>query len=117
MSQQGDSGDALGAARRALATRDAALADADAALAQAVTDAHAVAVAAVSRIDAIGAEIDAAASTQPKDGPAGAHEIARQLVAKNRDIAVVVTDAKAAAHAKTAVLKALIDRYRLPGTS
>ena len=35
--------------------------------------------------EAINADIDAAAAEQPKDSPAGAREVGRQLVARNRD--------------------------------
>lgn len=112
MSQQGSSAAALAAARQALAARDADLADADRVLAAAVADAHAVAVESIGRIDAIKSEINAAVTDQPKDTAASAHEFGRHLVAKNRDIAAVVTEAAAVAQAKTVVLKELRDRYR-----
>jgi hypothetical protein len=112
MSQHGDSSDALESARRALAARDADLADADQALAETVAGAHAIAVEAIGRIEAIGAELVAAAAAGPGDSSAAAHEVSRRLVAKNRDIAAVVSEAKAAAHAKTVALKELTDRYR-----
>lgn len=113
MAQAGDSVGALAAARRALAARDADLADADRALAEALTGAHAIAVESIGRIESITADIDAAATEQPKDTPAGAREVGRQLVAKNRDIAEVVSTARAAVAAKTAALQALTERYRL----
>jgi len=112
MSQHGDSPDALEAARRALAARAADLADADLALAEAVAGAHTVAVESIGRLDAIGAELDAAASEAPGGSPAAAHDLSRHLVAKNRDIAAVVSEARAAANAKVAALKELTDRYR-----
>lgn len=112
MSQHGDSPDALESVRRALAARAADLADADLALAEAVAGAHAMAVESIGRIDAIGAELDAAATGAPGDSPSAAHELSRTLVAKNRDIAAIVSEAKAAAHAKAAALKELTDRYR-----
>lgn len=114
MSQQGHSAAALEAARRALAARDADLADADRVLAAAVADAHAIAVDSIGRIDAIKADIDAAVTDQPKGSAAGAHEFGRQLIAKNRDIAAVVTEAAAAVEAKTVALKELQERYRSP---
>lgn len=114
MSQQGNSAAALEAARRALAARDADLADADRVLARAVADAHAIAVESIGRIDAIKADIDAAVTDQPKDSAAGAHEFGRHLIAKNRDIAAVVTEAAAVAQAKTVAVKELQERYRTP---
>lgn len=112
MSQQGNSAAALEAARLALAARDADLADADRVLAAAVADAHAVAVDSIGRIDAIKTEINASVSDQPKDSTGSAHEFGRHLVAKNREIAAVVTEAVEMAKAKTVVLKELQDRYR-----
>lgn len=114
MSQQGNSAAALQAARAALAARDADLAAADRALAAAVAEAHAAAVESIGRIDAIKSEVDAAVSDQPRDSAASAHEFGRNLVARNRDIAAVVTEAAAVAHAKTVALKELQDRYRVP---
>ena len=113
MAQAGDSVGALAAARKVLAARDADLAEADRALAEAVTGVHAIAVESIGRIESITADIDAAATEQPKDTPAGAREVSRQLVAKNREIAEVVSIAKAAVAAKTVALKELAERYRL----
>lgn len=104
--------DALESARRALAARDADLVDADRALADAVAGAHAAAVESVRRIDAIGADLDAAVGQSPRDNPAQARELSRTLLAKNRDIAAVVTEAKAVAHSKAVELKELTERYR-----
>ena len=112
MSQDRESPDALESARRMLAARDAALADVDRDLAATVAAAHALAVESIGRIDAIGAELDAVAIAAPRDSPAAAHELSRLLVAKNRDIASVVSEAEAAAHAKTVALQELTDRYR-----
>jgi hypothetical protein len=114
MSQHGHSAEALEAARRALTARDADLADADRALGAALADAYAAAVESVGRIDAINAEIDAAVNDQPRDSAAGARELGRYLVSKNRDIAAVVAEAAAVAQAKTVALAELRDRYRTP---
>ena len=114
MSQQGTSAAALEAARRALAARDADLADADRVLSAAIADAHAIAATSIGRLDAIKTEINAAVSEQPKDSAASAQEFGRHLVAKNREIAAVVTEAVEVAEAKTVVLKELQDRYRTP---
>lgn len=117
MGQVGDSGGALESARQVLAARDADLADADRALADAVTGAHALAVESLSRIDAISDDVEAAATDQPKDGPAGARDVSRHLVAKNREVAEVVNEAKFAVQAKTVALRELTGRYRPPASS
>ncbi len=111
MAQAGQSGDAFEAARRLLAARDADLADADRALAAAVTGAHDIATGSIGRLEAINDEIEAA-TEQPRDSAAGAREVGRHLVAKNREIADVVGAAKDAIHAKTVALKELAERYR-----
>lgn len=111
MSQHGESPDALESVRRTLAARDADLADADRALAAALAEAHAAAVESISRLDAIGADL-AAAADRPHDSVSGAHELSRHLVGKNRDIAAAVNAARAVAHTKAIVLKGLIHRYR-----
>jgi len=112
MVQAGESADALTAARRALADRDADLADADRALAETVAGAHAIAAESIGRIEAINADIEAAAAADGKDSPAAAREMGRQLVAKSRETAGVLGAAAAAIEAKTVVLKRLAERYR-----
>jgi hypothetical protein len=116
MSQFGSTADALEAARRALAARDADLSEADRALAEAIHGAYTIAVDSINRIDAINAEVDAAATDHPKDTAAGAREIGHHLLAKNREIAAVIIEAQAAAEAKTIALKGLTERYR-PSTA
>lgn len=112
MSQHGESPDSLESARQALAGRDADLAAADRDLADALAGAHALAVESIGRIEAISAELDAVTTNAPGDSPAGAHELGRHLVAKNRDIAAVVSETKVAVHVKAVALKELTDRYR-----
>lgn len=112
MAQAGDSAETLAEARRALAARDAELADADRALIDVVAGAHAVAVESVRSIDVIASDIETAAAEEPKDGPAAAREVERRLLAKNREIADVVSAARAEAEAKTIALRELTDRYR-----
>lgn len=107
----GESGDALEAARRLLAARDADLADADRVLAETVSGAHRIAMESIGRIESIASDIEAATG-QPRDSAASAREVGRHLVAKNREIAEVVSDAKDAVHTETVVLKQLADRYR-----
>lgn len=112
MPQQGDSPDVFESARRILAARDDELADADRALAEVIAGAHAIAVESIGRIDGIAAGLDALAAQGPPGSPSTAHEVSRQLIAANRDIAAAVSEARAAAHAETAALQALTDRYR-----
>jgi hypothetical protein len=112
MVQAGNSADALAAARRALAARDADLADADRALAETLAGAHAIAVESIGRLETISAEIDSAATEQSHDSAAGAHEVGRQLVAKSREITEVITSAEAAVDAKTVALRELTGRYQ-----
>jgi hypothetical protein len=111
MAEFGDSSGALASARRALAARDAELVAADRALAEAVAGAHALAVASTGRIDAIAAELDATTEA-PRDNPAAARELSRHLVGKNREIAAIIAEAQAAAHAKAVALQELIASYQ-----
>lgn len=110
----GESIDAIEAARGALAARDADLAEADRVLIAAVADTHAVAVDSIGRIATIESDIESAAAGQQNDTAAGARELSRQLVARNRDIADIIRDARAAAHAKTVALQELSEHYRPP---
>ncbi len=112
MAQAGHSGDAFEAARRLLAARDADLADADRVLAATVAGAHDISIGSIVRLEAINAEIESA-TEHPRDSAAGAREVGRHLVAKNREIADVVGAAKDAVHAKTVALKELAERYRI----
>ena len=112
MAQEGESGRALAAARAALATRIADLAEADRAVIEAVAAVHTVAAESIARIEAIRTDIDAAAAGLPQDSPAAAHELSRLLVAKQREIAAAVLDARAVAEAKTVALQQLTNRYR-----
>jgi hypothetical protein len=111
--QEGESGTELASARAALTARDADLAEADRLLVEVVAAAHALAAESIARIEAIKADLDAVASGPSPDSPAAAHDATRLLVAKQREIADIVNDARAAAEAKTVVLQNLIERYRL----
>ena len=110
--QEGESGTELASARAALTVRDADLAEADRVLVEVVAAAHAVAAESIARIEAIEADIAAVASGPPPDSPAAAHDVTRLLAAKQREVADVVNNARAAAEAKTVVLQHLIERYR-----
>ena len=111
MAQEGVPGRALVAERAVLAARDGALADADRVLTEILAAAHAVAVESIARIETLRAEIDAAAG-QSTNSPAGAHELSTLLVAKQREIAEILEEARAASESKTAVLQHLTGHYR-----
>lgn len=112
---RGGPGQALESARAALSAREADLADADRMLSEAVAAAHTVAVESIRRIDSIRDEIDGAAAGWPFESPAAAHELTRFLLAGNRAIAAVVTDAEAAANAEAIVLQQLTEYYKPRG--
>ena len=115
MGQEGEAGQALLSARAGLAARDAVLAAADRALTDTLAAAYAAAVESIARIEAIRADIDAAAGRSP-DSPAGAHDLSSLLVAKQREIAAVLGDARAESEAKTAVLQKIAAQYRSAST-
>lgn len=112
MSQYGDSPDSLQAARRALHARDDEIAAADRDLVEVLNDAHALALESIGRIEAIDAGLDDAAAQPPGDSPPAARELSRHLIARNREIAAVVSEAQAAAQAKVVAIEKLTDRYR-----
>jgi len=108
----GQSGEALAAARSALAARDSDLADADRELCAVVAGAYATATDAIRRLETIRAEIAAAVSEQGVGTPAEGRAFARFLLDKQRELVDIVTAAKADAAAKAAALKQLSTRYR-----
>ncbi|BBX98955.1 DUF4226 domain-containing protein [Mycobacterium lacus] len=115
--QDGTSVAAIRARQAALATQHSAVADADRALAEALASAHAVVHESVRRLDAIAAEIDHAVPNQTDlavDTPMGGREFQRFLVAKQREIADVVTNAHELDRAKSAVLESLRAHYAGP---
>ena len=108
----GETGEALDAARGALAARDGDLAAADSALIALLGAAHRTAADCARRIDAVRAEIKAAVARGPAGSAASAREFGAFLVAKNREIIGIVTEARADAAAKTVALQSLGERYR-----
>lgn len=106
--------DALDAARATLAARDRDLAAADAALTAALHAAYRTAADCAHRIDGVRAEIDAAVARVRFDSAAPAREFGAFLVAKNREITALLTEARADADAATVALQALAERYRSP---
>jgi UDP-N-acetyl-D-mannosaminuronic acid transferase (WecB/TagA/CpsF family) len=98
----------------ALSRWQAAAAHADRALAEALASAHAATVDGVGRIDAIAAEIDRAVENQVAlgiDTATGAREFQKFLVAKQREICAVVSDAHELAAVKKAMLENLFQHY------
>src|ERR1700758_1482292 len=109
--QTGPSLGAIQARQSALVNQHGTAAEADRVLAEVLASAHAATRESVRRLDAIGEEIDRAAADRTDlavDTPIGAREFQRFLVAKQREIAAVVTDA----HELDRVKRAELDRLR-----
>jgi Domain of unknown function (DUF4226) len=98
----------------ALSRQHAAAAQADRGLEEALARAHAAIVDGASRLDAIEAEIDRAVESQVAmgiDTPIGAREFQKFLIAKQREIFAVVSDAHELDAAKQAMLENLLQHY------
>jgi hypothetical protein len=112
--QAGLSISALQEKQAALSRQHGAAADADRILADALASAHAATIDAISRLDAIAAEIDRAVEHQAGigiDTPMGAREFQRFLIAKQRQILAVVSHAHQLDAEKKAVLEDLREHY------
>ncbi|BBY58533.1 DUF4226 domain-containing protein [Mycolicibacterium sarraceniae] len=109
----GASGEALEAARAVLAARENDLAAADAELADVVCGAHAAATAAIRKLDALSAQIEAAVAQRTVAAPSEGLEFARFLLAKHHEISDILTAARADADAKVVVLQQLSNQYRV----
>ncbi|CDO86095.1 Biofilm regulator BssS [Mycobacterium triplex] len=97
-----------------MATKHDSVADADRALMDVLASAHAAMRESIRRLDTIADEIERAVPRQrgrAVDTPMGAREFQRFLVAKQREIAAVVADARELDRAKTAVLEGLRAEY------
>jgi Domain of unknown function (DUF4226) len=115
--QAGQSVGAIQARQAALARHHGTVAEADRALAEAIGSAHAVMRESVRRLDAIADEIERAVPRQAElaiDTPLGAHEFQRFLLAKQREIAAVVSNAHELDRVKRAVLDGLRAQYAAP---
>ena len=98
----------------ALSSQHGTAADADRVLAQVLASAHAAARESVRRLDAIAEQIDHATQHQfdlALDTPLGAREFQRFLAAKQREIVVVVADARELDRSNKAVLESLQAQY------
>ena len=112
--QAGPSVAAMQARQSALAGRHGTVADADRVLADVLASAHEARRESVRRLDAIADEIDRAVRHQAElalDTPLGAREFRDFLLAKHRDIAAVVTQARELNRAKTTVLHGMRSQY------
>ncbi|SON59770.1 hypothetical protein MSIMFI_01254 [Mycobacterium simulans] len=115
--QAGSSVAAIQARQAALARQHDAIAEADRVLAEALASAHAAMRESVRRLDAIAVEIDRAAADHAElavDTSLGAREFQKFLIAKQREIAAVVTEAQELDRAKSAALESLRAQYETP---
>ncbi|GAB7142660.1 DUF4226 domain-containing protein [Mycobacterium riyadhense] len=118
--QAGSSVAAIQARQAALARQHDAIAEADRVLAEALASAHAAMRESVRRLDAIAVEIDRAAADHAElavDTSLGAREFQKFLIAKQREIAAVVTEAQELDRAKSAALESLRAQYETPAVS
>jgi hypothetical protein len=119
--QAGHSAIAVRAAQMALSSRFAGATEADRALAEALAGARAAALEALRRLDEIEADIESVVAHQETlalDTPAGARELQRFLIAKQREIAAIISATAAEDEAKKAVLEGLSAGYAaLPGAA
>ena len=115
--QAGPSLGAIRARQSALAGQHSTAAEADRVLAEVLASAHAATRDSIRRLDAIAEEIDLAATDRADlavDTPIGVREFQRFLVAKQREIAAVVADARELDRAKRSVLDRLRAQYAIP---
>ncbi len=112
--QAGPSVAALRARQSELANQHGAAADADRVLAEVLASAHDTMGQSVRRLNAIAEEIETAVLHQQHlavDTPLGVREFQRFLLAKQREITAVVTEARELGRTKSAVLQSLRPRY------
>ena len=115
--QAGPSLGAIQARQSSLVSQHSTAAEADRILAEVLASAHSATRESIRRLDAIGEEIDRAATGRADlavDTPIGVREFQRFLVAKQREIATVVTDAHELDRVKRAVLDRLRAEYATP---
>jgi Domain of unknown function (DUF4226) len=118
MEQAGEATSAVDARQATMSGRIRSLTAADEALAGVVHAAHSTTVAALRRFAEIEAEIAALIQGQDElalDTAAGARELQRVLIAMQREIVGIVSDAAADGEAKKVVLEELLGQY--PPTS
>ena len=106
--------EAIAARQAALSARHTATADADRALVEAIAGAHAATVESIQRLDTIGAEIDGAVTNQAAlalDTAVGAREFQKFLLAKQREISAVVSQARDLDSSTRSALDKLREHY------
>lgn len=103
----GETGDALAAARTALAEQNRAAGDADRVLRAVLDDAYRLAIESIRRIEAVQAAIDEVGQTPDLDS----HTCARLLLDRDRELIDIVTAARDQADAKTIELQQLSAAY------
>lgn len=113
--QAGSSIGAIAARQAELAVRHRAATEADRVLTETLAGAHEALRESVRRLNAIADEIESARRLAV-DAPLGAREFQRFLLAKQRDITTVVTDAREFSRIKSAVLQGLRRQYGQPST-
>jgi hypothetical protein len=115
--QAGPSLSAIQARQSSLVSQHSTAAEADRILAEVLASAHSATRESIRRLDAIGEEIDRAAIGRADlavDTPMGVREFQRFLVAKQHEIATVVTDARELDRVKRAALDRLRAEYIPP---
>jgi hypothetical protein len=116
--EPGPSLEAVEARQSVLASQHGIASEADRILHEVVTSAHDAARASVRRLDSIAEQIDHATVNQADlalDTPMGAREFRKFLMAKQREIASVVAEAREFAQTKTTVLQSLRAQYTADG--
>ncbi|MHA7648738.1 DUF4226 domain-containing protein [Mycobacterium sp. ML4] len=109
--QTGSSIAAIAARQAALSARHRAATDADRVLTETLASAHEAVRSSLRRLDAIADEIERARELAV-DAPLGAREFQRFLLARQRDVAAVVTGVRELSRAKSVVLQELRTHYR-----
>ncbi len=113
--QSGRSAADLRARLSALSERQGAVAEADRRLAAALAAAYASTLGALERLDRIEAEIESAVAAPrafASDTTAGARELQRFLIAKQREIVEVIAEAAEQSELKAASVQQLTQMYR-----
>lgn len=112
--QPGPSLEAVEARRSALASQQGAASEADRVLSEVLISAHDAARESVRRLDSIAEQIEHARANQADlalDTPMGAREFRKFLLAKQREIASVIAEARELGQAKMAELQSLRVQY------
>ncbi|MCW2650986.1 MAG: Biofilm regulator BssS [Mycobacterium sp.] len=109
----GQTGDAVNAARASLKHNKAAINDTDQHLGQALSDAHTAAARTQQRLVDLDAQVrSGVAALQPfVTTPVGQQQMAAFLMAKTREVQAVVSDARLTSRSHAAIVGGLSERY------